>query len=116
MIYINTEKGSHKFWGYDCKCEHMTGAGATAIKQWRVTCYWGRIGQSLKTCQRKEFEFNSEWEAQEFIEDKLKDKRNKGYRPIEGTYEDMIEGRDFDSSSGISAKQDIVDPKKIDIF
>lgn len=111
MIYINTENGSHKFWGYSSQQK----IGKPFMeKAWTVTTYWGRIGQSLETCQRKEFEFDAEWQAERFIEEKLQDKKNKGYRPIQGSYEDMIEGKDVKIAG--EPPQVVVTTSDIDVY
>lgn len=110
MIYINTENGSHKFWGYSSEKEKVN----YMSNKWTVTTYWGRIGQSLDNCQRKSFTFEHEFQARDFIEKKLREKQGKGYRPVEGIYEDMIEGKDYASST--QDKAEIADVRDIDIY
>ena len=62
-IFICTEDTSNKFWGY--KVNGLT-----------VTCKWGRLGTAG---QQKDFSFKSQYDLDEFIEDKTEEKVNKGY-------------------------------------
>ena len=60
------EATSNKFWSYETK-------GTT------VTCKWGRVGTDG---QSKEFKFSSSYEVDTFVNDKVKEKKNKGYEEI----------------------------------
>lgn len=108
MIYTNTRGAHNKFWGYTCR--------QVGNSDWLVTTYWGRIGVQLEYCPRKEFNFYSEWEAQEFIQKKLDEKRNKGYRPLNKTYSELLSDGDEESNSG-SFEIDLKDlEKNIDVY
>jgi predicted DNA-binding WGR domain protein len=67
---------------YDGKITHT---GASYIVETR----WGRIGAAKGQSQKKEF--NSEWEAKYALDDKLREKREKGYREIsDAEYKTMV--------------------------
>jgi predicted DNA-binding WGR domain protein len=85
MIYINTEDYHYKFWGYTYKQD-------LASQGWLVTTYWGKIGMDLETCPHKEFTFDTKWIADDFLERKLREKRNKGYKPLDISYQSLVNG------------------------
>lgn len=87
MIYINQEQGHNKFWGYGCELRNY---------RYVVGVVWGRIGTSLSNAQSQEKVFNSEWQARNFIDRKLRDKRAKGYIPLDMSYSDFIEKAEQD--------------------
>lgn len=62
-IFICKDDTSNKFWGY--KINGMT-----------VTCKWGRLGTAG---QSKDFSFKTQYDLNEFVNDKTEEKTNKGY-------------------------------------
>ena len=120
MIYINTKDGHYKFWGYTLKevtdYSRMDGFTNMYPKVWIVTTYWGKIGFDLDTCPRKDFSFDQKWQATSFIEDKLREKRGKGYDPLDQSYKSLVNGdqpRQAVSAFEVGL-QDLA--KKIDLF
>lgn len=67
--YINSQEQHNKFWEYE-----ISGA-----KNNVVTCRWGRVGS---TTQSKTFNFSSTYEANYFIEGKIREKEKKGYAEV----------------------------------
>ena len=74
--YQNRAKNSHKFWEVEATIVNPTGVGQRM--HIIVRTHWGRIGGSGNG-QSKEYIYNSDTEAHNFIDSKITEKLTKGY-------------------------------------
>lgn len=68
-IFVNTEDNHYKYWTY--RIDRLTGD---------TTFYWGRIGKSTQSLSKS---FGSERRAISEVNDKIREKTNKGYKVIQ---------------------------------
>lgn len=74
-IYVNTEPGHFKMWGYD---SFRSESGPH-----EVILYWGRIGTPMHKLQKKRKNFASWGDAYDFVRNKVDDKTRNGYRMMQ---------------------------------
>jgi predicted DNA-binding WGR domain protein len=68
QVLIQQEENHNKFW-----------AAVVDEKTFKASIRWGRLGTKG---QSQEKDFTTSWEAANFIDTKLREKRRKGYEPI----------------------------------
>jgi predicted DNA-binding WGR domain protein len=68
MKFIHDRGKHNKFWSYEINSHHS------------VTVSWGRLGTKG---QSKTYEFDSSWSAQRFVDQKITEKRRKGYVEVD---------------------------------
>lgn len=76
--YRNRAKNSYKFWEVEATIVNPTGVGQRMHVI--VRTHWGRIGGG--SGQSKEYIYNSDKDAHDFIDSKIKEKLTKGYHEV----------------------------------
>ena len=71
---INTDGKHNKFWSAEVDSDHT------------VTCKWGRLGTNG---QQKQHSHESEWAAQNFVDNKMRAKKRKGYQEVDDASYDL---------------------------